>query len=256
MCCCWVTRSCLTFSDPIDCNPPGSSVHGISQARILEWVAISFLGNLPNLGIKPASPAWQVDSLPHTEPLEKPLHEYDRCSINMCWMINETFRFQHKFNFLKEASFQEKNYIPLLYIRIAFYGLLQWLRSKKSTCNAGDTGDIHSILGSERSPGEGNGNPLQYSLLENAMDRGGWWTTVHSIAKSWTWLQWLSMHSILCRRHKFHPWAEKMPWRKKWQPTLVFLPGKSHGQRSLAGYSPRSRKRVKHSLTTKQQQQK
>ena len=60
-------------------------------------------------------------------------------------MINETFRFQHKFNFLKEASFQEKNYIPLLYIPIAFYGLLQWLRSKKSTCYARDTGDTESL---------------------------------------------------------------------------------------------------------------
>ena len=37
----------------------------------------------------------------------------------------------------------------------------------------------------------------------------------------------------------FDPWVGKIPWRKKWQPTLVFLPGKLHGQRSLAGYSPR-----------------
>jgi len=48
----------------MDCSPPGSSVHEIFQARILEWVAISFLGDLPNLGIKLASPAWQIDSLP------------------------------------------------------------------------------------------------------------------------------------------------------------------------------------------------
>ena len=42
LCCCLVAKSCLTLWDPIDCSPPGSSVHGISQARILEWVAISF----------------------------------------------------------------------------------------------------------------------------------------------------------------------------------------------------------------------
>ena len=42
-----------------------------------------------------------------------------------------------------------------------------------------------------------------------------------------------------CRRHRFDPWVRKTPWRKKWQPTPVFLPGKSHGQRSLAGWSPR-----------------
>ena len=41
-----------------------------------------------------------------------------------------------------------------------------------------------------------------------------------------------------CRRHRFNPWVRKISWRRKWQPTPVFLPGKSQGQRSLAGYSP------------------
>ena len=41
-----------------------------------------------------------------------------------------------------------------------------------------------------------------------------------------------------CRRCEFNPWAGKIPWRRKWQPTSVFLPGKSHGQRRLVGYSP------------------
>ena len=45
--------------------------------------------------------------------------------------------------------------------------------------------DSGSIPGSGRSPGEGNGNPLQYSCLENPMDRGAWWATVHGVAKSW-----------------------------------------------------------------------
>ena len=40
------------------------------------------------------------------------------------------------------------------------------------------------------------------------------------------------------RRHEFHPWVGKIPWRRKWHPTPVFLPGESHGQRSLEGYSP------------------
>ena len=59
-------QSCLTLCDPMDCGPPGSSVYGIVQARILEWVAISPLGDLPYPEIKrafPASPAVQVDSL-------------------------------------------------------------------------------------------------------------------------------------------------------------------------------------------------
>ena len=49
--------------------------------------------------------------------------------------------------------------------------------------NAGDPG---LIPGSGRSPGEGNGNPLQYSCLENPMDGGAWWAAVHEVAKSWT----------------------------------------------------------------------
>ena len=56
-----------------------------------------------------------------------------------------------------------------------------------------------------------------------------------------------------CRRHQFDPWVWKMPWRRKWQPTPVLLPGKSHGQRSLASYSPWGRKRVRDDLATKQQ---
>ena len=54
--------------------------------------------------------------------------------------------------------------------------------SKESACNEGDLG---SIPRSERSPGEGNGNPLQYSCLENPMDGGTWQATVHGVAKSW-----------------------------------------------------------------------
>jgi len=63
------------------------------------------------------------------------------------------------------------------------YGLTWLLSGKESTCNAGDTG---SIPGSERPPGEGNGNPLQYSCLENPMDRGAWWAAVHGVARSQT----------------------------------------------------------------------
>ena len=54
---------------------------------------------------------------------------------------------------------------------------------KDSTCNAGDSG---STPGCRRSPGGGNGNPLQYSCLENPMDRGAWQATVHGVAKSQT----------------------------------------------------------------------
>ena len=58
-----------------------------------------------------------------------------------------------------------------------------------------------------------------------------------------------------CRRCRFHPWAGKIPWRRKWQPTPGFLPGKSHGQRSLAGYSPWGHKESETAEQLKQQQQ-
>ena len=67
---------------------------------------------------------------------------------------------------------------------------------KESTCNAGDTaGTMGSIPGLGRSPGGGHGHPLQYSCLENPMNKGAWWATVHRITESWTRLKQLSTHS-------------------------------------------------------------
>ena len=63
-CVCKSLQSCLTLCYPMDCSPPGFSVHGILQARILEWVAISFSRGSSYLGMEPGSPALQADSLP------------------------------------------------------------------------------------------------------------------------------------------------------------------------------------------------
>ena len=57
---------------------------------------------------------------------------------------------------------------------------------KNLSANAGDTGDVGLIPGLGRCSGEGNGNPLQCSFLENPKDRGAWWATVHGVTKSWT----------------------------------------------------------------------
>ena len=57
-------------------------------------------------------------------------------------------------------------------------------KKKKLLASAGDIRDVGSIPGLGRSPGEGNGKPLQYSCLENPMDRGAWWAIVHGVAKS------------------------------------------------------------------------
>ena len=65
---------------------------------------------------------------------------------------------------------------------------------KNLPANAGDIRDVGSVPGLGRSPGEEHGNPLQYSCLENPMDRGAWWAAVHKVAKSQTRLKWLSVH--------------------------------------------------------------
>ena len=151
--------------------------------------------------------------------------------------------------------------------------------SKESTCNVGDW--VQS-LDHEDSPGGGHGNPLQYSCLENPMDRGAWKTTVHTVAKSQRRLKRLSRHTrgygqkqwgkqpftqhrefngtqlqYSCLENTMdgepsrlqsmgslrvrHDWATSlslstfMHWRRKWQPTPVFLPGESQGQQSLVG---------------------
>ena len=69
---------------------------------------------------------------------------------------------------------------------------------KSLPANAGDTRDMGLIPWSERSPGVGNGNPLQYSCLENLMDRGAWWATVHGVLKSQTQLSMsMNVESLL-----------------------------------------------------------
>ena len=60
--------------------------------------------------------------------------------------------------------------------------MARWLKKKKNL--PANAGDVDSILGSERSPGGGNGNPLQFSCLGNSMDRGAWWAIVRGVAES------------------------------------------------------------------------
>ena len=69
---------------------------------------------------------------------------------------------------------------------------------KESTCNAGDLGSIPRL---GRSPGGGHGNPLQYSFLENLMDRGAWQATVHGVAKELDTSEQLTKHNICSLRN-------------------------------------------------------
>ena len=73
---------------------------------------------------------------------------------------------------------------------------------KDPPVNAGDRRDVGSIPGWGRSPGGGHSNPLQYSCLENPLERGAWWAISHSVAESWTRLKGLSMHKLVLVRNK------------------------------------------------------
>ena len=77
------------------------------------------------------------------------------------------------------------------------YDFLGGASGKESASNAGDIRDVGLIPGLGRSPGEGHGNPLQYSCLRNPLERGAWWVTVHRVTKSQMGLNRLSTHTKL-----------------------------------------------------------
>ena len=152
------------FDDPIACSPPGSTVYGISQARILEWVAIFFS--------RGSSQPW------------------DRACISC---ISGRF-------FATEPP--------------------------------GKSGEQYG--------GSLKNYKQSYHMIQQS----------YSWAYIWRKTQFNKIHVPQCSflvaqrvclqngRPGFDPWVGKIPWRRKWQPTPVFLPGKSQGWRSLAGYSP------------------
>ena len=138
---CLVAQWCPTLCDTMDCSLPGSSIHGIFQARILEWVAISFSSDCHS------SDVYMIWYVVWTEKAMAP-H-----SSTLAWKIPWT---------------EEPSRLQSMGSRRVGY---DWASSLLPSCI-----------------GEGNGNPLQCSCLENPMDRGAWRATVHGVTKSWTWL--------------------------------------------------------------------
>ena len=130
----------------MDCSPPGSSVHGILQARIPEWVALPSSRDLPDPGIEPTSiislepgsTALYADTLP-SEPQESP-------------------PVLQAGSFTTSAPGKPSTYCMYIFINMGFAG------GSESACNARGPG---LMPGSGKFPGEGNGNPLWYSCLEN-----------------------------------------------------------------------------------------
>ena len=114
------------------------------------------------------------------------------------------------------------------------YGLPRWLSGEKSACNSGETG---SISGFGRSAEGGNGNPLQYSCLENPMDRGAWWATIRGVTRNWTQLgthicMYMYLHCTCVPTH-LHVTIYSWPLNKTdW--------GTNHQQSKKAAYNSQS----------------
>ena len=106
---------------------------------------------------------------------------------------------------------------------------------KYTPVKAGDTRDTGLIPGLGRSPGEGNGSPLQFSCLENLIVRGAWQATVNGVTKSQTWLKWLSTHSCFLGRET---WVNSERWWGTGNPGVLLSMGSQ---------------RVRHNLRTEQQ---
>ena len=158
----------------MNCSWPGSSIHGISQARILQ-LSCHFLlqGIFPSQGSDPHLLHWQADSLQLSQ-LESP--------------------------------------------SVQFSSVAQSCSTLCDPMNCSTPGlPVHHRLLESTQVGRSNSGASQMALV-------------------------VKTSPSQFRRHKrckFNPWIGKIPWRRAWQPTPVFLPGESHGQRSLVGYSPR-----------------
>ena len=164
-----VAQSCPTLRDPMDCSPPGSSIHGIFQAKY--WSGV---------------------------PLPSPIQFLQSPIIHLKARKTPT-------------SFTKGN-------------ILQWYPK------------VIYALGCPRQFSESS-NSVNFTLIvENCLT--GFTKSGCSVVKIPPTMQETQVRPLI-------------PWRRKWQPSPVFLPGKSHGQRSFAGYNPWGHKRVEHDLVTK-----
>ena len=189
-------QSCSTLCGPMDYSPPGSSIHGIFQARILEWVAIFFSRDLPHPRIEPES--LLSPELAGRFLLRRNLWLYSivyngkerRLVIARGLRLGEmddgnqqvqTPSFKMNEFWKHNVQHGDSHNEALLFTTLASL-MAQMVK------NVPPTQETQNHFLGGKIPGEGNGNPLQYSCLENPMDRGAWWATVHRVAKSRTQL--------------------------------------------------------------------
>ena len=160
----------------MDCSSPGSSAHGISQARIWEWVAISF----------------SRESFPTRD------QTWVSCTgkwILYHWATREAYANLIAVHYIKHANHLERRRqwhpTPVLlrgksHRRRRLVGCSPW------GCWGSDTTERLHFHFSLSCIGEGSGNLLQCSCLENPRDMGAWWAAIYGVAQTWTQLKWLS----------------------------------------------------------------
>ena len=223
----------------MDCDPPGSSIHGISQAIILEWVAF------PPLSSSKGSfwPKDQTDipyvscisrqSLPLSHLESHALCHERRLKPRQCY---------------REETILTPRWICFFYFNL-FFPLLLFMKRILSTHNGLPQGTLpHCLNIKPKCLCSGPCLPVDGRKKE-----------VNSLSQRLGFPGGASGKEPACqcrkpKRCKFDPWVSKIPWRRAWQPTPVCLPGKSHGQRSLAGYSPSGSQEHGYDLETKWQQ--
>ena len=211
-----VAQSCLTLSDPMDCSPPDSSVHGIFQARVLEWVATAnYLLNTLSLDV--------VTS---------------KVSVSTCEFRGTKFS-------LKQLPSQISEYVPfpLPYpmghkaISIPYQKRLSdpapLLHYQFSSPFTAFLNRVHHLL------------PNHLALVSTIkLSNLFKFSLVYSWAPQVVLVVTNQPASAGVMRYGFDPWVGRIPWRRAQSPTPAFLTGESHGQKSLVGYSLYSHKEL------------
>ena len=178
-------QSCPTLWDPTDGSLPGSPVSGILQARTLEWVAISFSNDAWKWKVK-------VKSLSHVWLLATPRTAAYQAPPSMGFFRQEYWSGEPSpspsvWTHWNHSSDTHLNHLGPVY---CFSGFPSGASGKELTCRCRRHRRRGSIPGFGRYPGGGHGNPLQYSCMENPIDRGAWQATVQGVAKSQKWHNW------------------------------------------------------------------
>ena len=185
----------------MDCSPPGSSVHGFSQARILQWVAISF-------------------SRGSSQPRDRTWVSHTAGRHFTFWATREALK--DGITHSKKAHTNVFNWQNQIYIKNP---------SSKSLKNVvfsllSSVSHVCSVVSDSLQP-HGNGNTLQYSCLENAMDGGAWYATDHGIAESDTteWFHFLSFFAAPWTVAHQAPLSMGFPRQGHWSGLLCPPPG-------------------------------